>query len=325
MSAPIVLCHYGNSPYLPYVFKAMVYSNPDKQVFLLGDSTNEWIGKINGVQHIPFETLEYGEELTTFNKVYRLVKGDSSKNIRWINFVFKRWYYVYNFLCSRDVGDFWHFDSDNMILDSLSRHEHKFNHYDFTEQCNGCCMNGYVSSKDFVRDYLRKMNQLFTDEAYLDSFKPEMRSYPDHAFTEMSAYCTFRDDEDSAPINPVRLNKVVEASTFDDCICQKHGMKMELFPNGKETKLIACSDEGSFFCFPDDNSAAVRLNSINLSWVPTELFSVVLAQLIKGPPPESAEPPKDVGSLPTLTELFCQQYRFKTFFYNAKRWIRRCF
>ena len=146
MSAPVVLCHYGNSRYLPYVLKALAHTNPGKEVILLGDDSNKWLNRLERVEHLPFEAFEYGEELTAFNDVYQLVKGERSRHIKhgrdWVNFVFKRWYYVYNFLRSRSVVDFWHFDSDNMILDSLSRHEDKFKRYDFTEQCNGSCTPG---------------------------------------------------------------------------------------------------------------------------------------------------------------------------------------
>ena len=293
----------------------------------MGDDSNKWLNRLESVEHLPFEAFEYGEELTAFNDVYQLVKGERSRHIKhgrdWVNFVFKRWYYVYNFLRSRSVVDFWHFDSDNMILDSLSRHEDKFKRYDFTEQCNGSCMNGYVSSTEFVRQYLNSINQQFQDEAYLNNLRATCCDETDNfeAFTEMAAYKAYRDQERDIPIHPVRLNSVIDGSSFDDCICQEHGMKMELFPSAQQIKLIACTDDGRFYCFPQDNSPAVRLNSINLSWVPTELFAVVLRQLYLGTP-SSKDVPADVESLPSLTELFCRQYRMKTFVMRGKRWLR---
>lgn len=326
MNAPIILCHYGNSGYLPYVLKALAHTNPEKEIILLGDDSNQWLNCIKGVEHLHFNAFEFGDELAVFNEVYQLVKGGTSGHMKkgrdWVNFVFKRWYYVYNFLNSRSVTNFWHFDSDNMILDSLSRHEHKFKHHDFTEQCNGSCMNGYVSSPEFVRQYLNKINHLFQDNAYLDGLRTTFQDRTDHAFTEMAAYKAYRDQDSDHPVNPTRLNSVIDGSSFDDCICQEHGMKMESFLAVKQIKLITCTDDGRFYCFPQDGSGSVRLNSINLSWVPTDLFAVVLRQLVQGSPPFSSELPANVESLPTLTQLFCSQHRAKALFIRGKRLLR---
>ena len=43
MPTPLILCHYGNSYYLPYVFHCATITNPDREIILLDDDANEWL------------------------------------------------------------------------------------------------------------------------------------------------------------------------------------------------------------------------------------------------------------------------------------------
>ena len=208
MSAPIIFCHYSNSKYLPYVLEAARLTNPDKNIVLLGDSDNQWLENAKNIQHYYFRDYQYGAEIETFDQVYRLIQGKKHAHMKvgkdWVNFVFKRWFYIYNFVVSQGIGSFWHFDSDTMILDSLSGHESKFMPYDCTEQCNGICMNGFISNPSIVLRYIKKINELFQKEEYL---KKQQKIFdelsPEYAFTEMEAYKTFKEEEN---VNSVRLN-----------------------------------------------------------------------------------------------------------------------
>jgi len=174
MRAPIIFCHYGKSRYLKYSLECARINNPDKEIVLLGDMTNRRIAQKCGVRHELFARYSHGNEIETFDRVYRLIKGKENRNFikadrDWIKFVFKRWFFVHNFLKQRGIGPFWHFDSDNMILDSLSSHEAKFRHFDCTEQCNGMCMNGFVSGPAVVSGYINKINELFQRDDYLQA------------------------------------------------------------------------------------------------------------------------------------------------------------
>ena len=210
MSAPIIFCHYSNSKYLPYVFEISRLTNPDKEIYLLGDSQNESIAKNCGITHKFFLDYSEGTEIETFERVYQLVKGKKHYNLRagkdWVNFVFKRWFYLYNFLVSNQINDFWFFDTDTMIVESLTEHENKFQSYDWTEQCNGCCMKGYFSNPASVLRYINKINELFQDEGFLESQQREFDEKNNaFAFTEMRAYRELKKDG----INSIRLNSEI--------------------------------------------------------------------------------------------------------------------
>jgi hypothetical protein len=276
MNAPIIFCHYGNSEYLPYVFELARAKNPDKRIILLGDKDNKWLAEAKGIEHYFFSEFDYGPEIETFNEEYQLIQGPKHRHIKsggnWVNFVFKRWFYINNFLNTESIDSFWHFDSDTMVLEALGKHENKFESYDCTEQCNGSCLNGFISKRKVVRDYIDKINSLFKDSDYLKHQQEEFdQQNPKFAFTEMRAYEEFK----KGPLNSIQLNTILDGSTFDDCICQPHDMEMESLPSGKTIKKVYIDNSGSCFCFDLKRSELTRMNTLNLSWVPLALFQIL--------------------------------------------------
>lgn len=283
MDRPVIFCHYGFSDYLEYTLNCAKFNNPAKDVILLGDECNQKIAERCGAMHFLINDYNYGEAINTFDSVYRLVQGRKHNNIKngkdWVKFVFKRWFYVYNFVVANGITSFWHFDSDNMLLDPLQHHEQFFSSYDVTEQCNGNCMNGFISSPEVVYGYIQKINELFQRREFLQSYQKEYDEiHPEYAFTEMGAYVTFKNEEG---LNSVRLNTIVNDSSFDDCICQKHGMQMETLPSGKKIKKVLLGPGGTFFCQRESDGSLIKMNSLNLSWVPLYIYHIVLRHSVK--------------------------------------------
>ncbi len=328
MNAPILFCHYGNSTYLPYVLEVARLTNPDKEIFLLGDQDNRWLGAAKNIKHYFFDDYRYGNEIETFDLVYRLVQGKRHNPIRggkdWVNFVFKRWFYINNFLISQGIDDFWHFDSDNMILDALARHEKKFRRYDCTEQCNGICMNGYISKRSVVSQYIRTINGIFQNQKYLEDLQREFdQENEDFAFTEMRAYKIFKESKEY-PIHSIRLNTIIDGSTFDDCICQEHGMEMERILYSKDIKKVYLSPHGEFYCQEKASHHFVKMNSLNLSWVPDSLFKIVLHQARK----QSRRRGKgelNIAGLPTLGRTYNMRNSYKIKIKHLKTLLKKLF
>ena len=327
MNAPIIFCHYGNTKYLPYVLEVAGLTNPDKDIFLLGDQDNKWLEGTKNVKHYFFDDYQCGDEIEAFDQFYRLVQGKKHKHTKggkdWVNFVFKRWFYVNNFLISQDIDDFWHFDSDNMILDSLAHHEEKFKSYDCTEQCNGMCMNGYISRRSVVLKYVRKINHLFQDNEFLKEQQREFDELNENfAFTEMKAYQLFKECI-GCGVNTIRLNTIIDGSTFDDAIRQEHGMEMECLLSGKNVKKVYFSPDGRFYCYQKASDSFVKMNSLNLSWVPNAIFKIVLTQARKQSSKDT-DVNLDFSQMPTLGEVYRKKHFFKVIFRRLKIWIKDC-
>jgi hypothetical protein len=274
MHAPILFCHYGNSDYLRYTLRAARLFNPEKRIVLLGDRSNLRTAKQEHVEHRLFERYAGSEQIKIFNAVYRHVAGSQHGKKHWTNFVFKRWFYIHAFVKAERIGPFWHFDSDNLLISALEGHENKFSDYDCTEQCNGGCMNGLITSFRVVDGYVKKINALFQDEHYLETQEKDFINNPRYAFTEMRAYKTYKEQEH---INGIRLNTIINEEIFDDCICQNDGMETYELPlNGKVLKKLYYSSLGHIYCKCKRTSQYIRMNSINMSWVPTYLYRKIL-------------------------------------------------
>lgn len=270
----IIFIHYGNSDYLQYTLTAARFFNPNERIILLGDKENVNICKQVEVEHYYFEDFNNGEELAQFDKVYTFIAGTKHGRKAWTNFVFKRWFYIYNFIVSQSINSFWTFDSDNLILTFLPTQEKKFIGYDCTEQCAGICMNGFVSNRTIVKGYVDKINELFTREDYISKIKDEFVDHPEWAFTEMRAYTIYRDE---SRLNSIRLNTIIENETFDDCICFSDGMVTNPKTiNGFHLKQIYKYSDGGLYCKSIKQKNFIKLNSLNMSWVPTTLYDIIL-------------------------------------------------
>ncbi|WP_146528795.1 hypothetical protein [Novipirellula artificiosorum] len=318
--SPILFCHFDNSRYLPYVLETARLTNPDKPIILLGDEKNRWIGPAKGIDHLLYRDFDYGHLIEQFDRLYRTVQGPLHRHMRgrvdWLKFVFKRWFYVYNFLVEHDHPSFWHFDSDTMVLVSLREHESKFDAYDCTEQCNGDCLNGFVPDASFLLRFLNFINVLFGDEAFLQQkqrFFDEQE--PTFSFNEMSAFAELKKRQ---TVKSIRLNTTIDGSTFDDCLCQEHGMEMERIFTEKEIKKVRCSDRGEFFCFDAESRESIRLNTLNLSWVPVETFEVVSHQVKKCSEKLSTGPGKPIDQMPTISELLWKQHFYSCLLGNLR-------
>ncbi len=269
--APIVFIHYGDTPYLKYTLDIAKKTNPDKEVVLLGDKKNEKYEKI-GIKHFYFDDYNKGEEIEIFDRVFQFIAGTSHKKKAWVNFVFRRWFYIYNFAKQNNIQSFWTFDSDNLILSNLSKHEERFSKIDCTSQCNGSCMNGYIKNLHVVKAYLDKINELFQRSEYLKKQEREFEQHPNWAFTEMRAFETFK--EENRP-KVYRLNSILDNETFDECICQEHGMEMEYNLRFNRMMKKLYFKDNKIYEKSIETGKLAKVNTLNMSWVTTSFIEKV--------------------------------------------------
>lgn len=271
--SPLIFCHYGSSDYLEYTFRTARLFNPETRIILLGDDFNKKVALNSGVEHHKFVDFSNSEEIKIFNQIYKHIAGKDHKREFWTQFVILRWFYVHQFIKNEGIHSFWHFDSDNLILTDLKKQEHKFLNFDCTEQCSGICMNGFISSQQIVDLYVKEINRLYSDKNYLAEQANDFVIHTDWALTEMNLYNTFKNEK---KINSVRLNKIINNETFDDCICQPQGYETYDKPiNGKVLKKLFTDKTGTFFCYNSRLGSHIKMNSINMSWVPDYLFEYV--------------------------------------------------
>lgn len=281
-SPPIIFIHYGDSYYLKYTLESAVSFNPDKQVILLGDHENAYHKRL-GVIHIDFKDYAAGPEIELFDRVYQHIAGSQHGRHEWTRFVFRRWFNIYNYIKAHGISRFWTFDSDTLILTRLSAYEARFARVDCTEQCSGICMNGFIPSLEVVKGYVDKVNELFQREPFLDEQRANLRELPWYAFTEMRAYVAYRTE---AGLKTVRLGAIVDGEAFLDSICTLEEHKIYLDDDEYETydvrvwrheiKKVYLRHDGEIFLRHRSTGQFVKLNTINMSWVPEWLFQRLL-------------------------------------------------
>ena len=127
----------------------------------------------------------------------------------------------------------------------------------------------------------------------------------------------------------IRLNTIINGSTFDDVIRQEHGMEMERLRSGKEIKKVYLDSDGNFYCHEKAGNRFIKMNSLNLSWVPNDFFQIVLAQAKKRSN-EKARTKTDLSQLPTLGEIYNKRYyrklrlsKLEPFINKAKQLVDR--
>jgi len=296
-AAPIIFIHYGNANYLPYTIRSAKIFNPEKEVFLLGDATNQYLTKY-GIKHIFFEEYDKGKEIELFKKVYQFIAGKTHQKHYWTNFVFKRWFLIHNFLKENQIKTFWTFDSDNLIFTNLSNQEHKFQDYDTTNQCNPTgCINGFVKNAAIVKAYVDKINELFQRKKYLESLKKEFEQAPHYAFTEMAAFKIFAQE---ANIKCIPLNTIIEDEFFSDAwLTNEEGMTLyQEKINNLKAKELYLNNLGEVFCKEKNTRNFIKVNTLNMSWIPNFYVRKLFQHSIK-----QFSAKKQVSQVPQLMDI----------------------
>jgi hypothetical protein len=270
---PIIFSHYGNVDYLSKSMLCATLTNPTKRKILIGDSSNRDSALGNGWEHIEFDSITSNLR-TEFINNFRYIHGALHPNVKnqgdWLRYVFERWYFTEQFCKENQISQFWHFDSDVMLLEDLRLFEPSLiDHYDFTTQCNNMCLNGMVKT-NVLTEYCRHMIDLFKDEEFLDTQQREFDTInPNYAFTEMRAYHSFSKTP-GLQARCCHLESIFDGWWFDDCICQDDEFLMEFHPLANRLIKKVYFRNGSFIGAHKEHD--VRFAAINLSWVPTSLF-----------------------------------------------------
>ncbi|HZD53067.1 MAG TPA: hypothetical protein VE175_08470 [Woeseiaceae bacterium] len=276
MSAPIVLIHYGNSSYLPYVIEIAKRFNPHKEIIFLGDEENAYLESF-GVSHYRFATSCGSPELELFDRLYPRIVNPSYPKSRWAQFVLQRWFMINTFIHKYNIDQFWTFDSDNFILTDLQFYEEEFARYDCTSQCSGRCMNGFVSSQGIVQRYIEKIIELLSDDNHVKHWHGLYKSDPSLFYNEMEAFAVFVEQE---AVRNLPLAQIRDGRTFDDSITYENGMLMyEKTIKGRRVKKLYIND-GEMYCKHLESDRLVKMDNLNLSWMPKYIFPLLFEYIV---------------------------------------------
>ena len=328
-SAPIVFIHYGASNYLARTLRRAVRANPDKEVFLLGDQDNRHFGS-DCTAFIDCADL-VSEDAARFDAVFEPIEGARHKfgkpggTEKWLKFVFRRWFFIGEFLRRKHIDRFWTFDSDTLVLAPLSPREKRFDSYQTTTQCRDCCLNGFVGSRELVKRYAECILSLFSNQDYLASQRERMKQQAGLAFNEMDAFGEFRRREN---VRTFHAAQPLEGEFFDDALAYDANFEASPFKVADRimVKRLWSSPDGALYAKHLETKRFIRMITCNLSWLPDyigkklALFCLTPEQDAKVKPPVESEL-HEVDLSQPLTDKIATVLRKKIF--EVKRALGR--
>jgi hypothetical protein len=276
LDAPVIFVHYGNSYYLQYTIQAVKLTNPNKRIILLGDVENVGLTKY-GIEHFDFEAYDKRLGLRMFDDVFQLIAGNEFEYNKsrgtdyWAKFVFKRWFYINEFVKDQGLKKFWTFDSDNLILENLNEIEDDLAEYDCTTQCADSCLNGLVNNIDIVERYVGKIIALFRNHDFLEYQKGEMVGHSKYAYTEMRAFQEFRK---STRMKVRHLQQLDRSYMFDDCLAVVPEAFEEVVYGGTKVKALYFGS-GTFY-IKASTGVFIKTINVNLSWLDEFFYRRIL-------------------------------------------------
>ena len=141
----IIFIHRGNSWYLPYTLWQCRATNPDADIYLIGDkSTAHFDGLI---KHVNID--EYSNAAHSLKTVYR------HKSILGADFelaCIERWFILAAFLDKHHIENCVYLDSDILVYDELSQFEKKFKDSDMT-WCSFSAHVNFISHVSALHKY----------------------------------------------------------------------------------------------------------------------------------------------------------------------------
>ena len=154
-----------------------------------------------------------------------------------------------------------------MIVHDLSRYERELANSGFEAftLCNDACPSGYIQTA-LITAFCKSMIEDYEDNDFIRSSHREFRRLrPAHAYTEMEAFCRFRE---KYSVSTTQLSSFFSDWDiwFDDCMCQDHEFQFVNAPKiGKKIKNLYSLNGGSVCCQKIDKSV-YEFATVNCSW-----------------------------------------------------------
>lgn len=269
--SPLIFIHYGLCGYLARALRSALRSNSDKAVVFIGDNHNKILAKA-GVHFFEYSKFD-SPSIAEFTRVFKPLEGARHQfkklggTTRWLEFVFRRWFVISEFLRREKIERFWTFDSDTMILAPLAPREQRFSNYEATSQCRDCCLNGFIGSPRLVKHYTACMLDLFRDEHYLAIQRERLERQTGLAFNEMDAFCEFRRREN---VQTFHAAQPLQGEFFDDALAHDANFEASQFKvAGRiQVKRLWSSPDNALYAKHLQTGQFVRMVTCNLSWLP---------------------------------------------------------
>lgn len=225
---PLIFFHMGDSYYLQYTFNQILQSNPDSDVYLIGDDKNKHYESI-GIKHVDMTTCE--KTAKEFEKIYVHLScmGGFVERI-----CFQRWMYIRDFVAQQGwTGRFCHLDSDVLVYGDITKYHDRYCadadvtlHGKYGPGCN------VFKSVDVLSKLVDNTFKYYTTPSLVERLTEWYKSGKGN-ITDMTMIEAFVDECD---IKPFDLLQVVDDITFDSHLAKKTDNRFQM--SGRMKKVI---------------------------------------------------------------------------------------
>lgn len=211
LSIPIFFVHIGNPYYLKYTLKQARFFNPDSEIYLLGDESN------NKYPFLKHELInDYFEAGLYFEKIY----SHMSTNPYWFELIcFQRWFIVRDYCIKNNINELVYLDSDALIYCDVTEIFARYKNYKFTVKNQIGPPFSHFLIEDLIElcDYI---TQMYTDKILSERIKKIWIDYQKinlpGGICDMTVFQQFEVDNPGALFE---LSTIVKNGTF--CIMDK--------------------------------------------------------------------------------------------------------
>jgi hypothetical protein len=167
MSTPIILIHKGDSFYLPYTLIQVKTTNPESEIFLIGDSKNS---HYKFITHINID--KYFDKAQKFSNLY---KHMNSNQYFAELYCFQRWFVLYDFMKTNNLKKCIYIDSDVMLYEDILK-EKRFEEFDLSFSGKSPHFS-FINNLDALEDFCSFIISLYKDNELLEMLKKEYKEY----------------------------------------------------------------------------------------------------------------------------------------------------
>ena len=208
---PIIFIHYNNSDYLKYTLRQAKISNPNSQIYFLGDEKNDCYGF---VEHHHFSN--YFEKAKEFGHIYRHL---STNNLYYERLNFQRWFTLGEFIKTHRIPKCLYVDSDTMLYADVTEEAKKFAEYDFTLSAMRCGQTFFLNRVEALDNFCQFLMEIYSKkdrynyDKILVHFAVNKKNRRKEGVSDMTAFNLFLHNKHYAEIGEV--SKVINGSIFD--------------------------------------------------------------------------------------------------------------
>jgi len=223
MSIPVIFFHYGNPSYLKYALKQARYYNPDSDIYLLGDKSNN---KYPVVTHISIAGLETAAK--QFRAIYKH-RSTNSENYE-LN-CFLRWFYIGAFCEANNISQFIYLDSDVLCYQNFSELVPMFGDIKIANTCDDTGMPAFTYFRDrqVIKDSCDHLIHYYTHPAAIARIDDLYRPFNDDpkllgGISDMALFHLYFQDN---PDGTLKADLIKDELAVDSNINTSTGYEME--------------------------------------------------------------------------------------------------